>query len=67
MGSDRELAHVHGLMSQLRKPWFTVPGNHETTWSESGCTTFRRLFDMRDASPPAPRVISFWAMPAGLI
>lgn len=33
-----------GLMSQLRKPWFTVPGNHETTWSESGCTTFRRLF-----------------------
>ena len=23
--------------------------------------------DMRDASPPAPRVISFWAMPAGLI
>jgi len=44
MGSDRELAHVHGLMSQLRKPWFTVPGNHETTWSESGCTTFRRLF-----------------------
>ena len=24
MGSDRELAHVHGLMSQLRKPWFTV-------------------------------------------
>ena len=44
MGSDRELAHVHGLMSQLRKPWFTVPGNHETMWSESGCTTFRRLF-----------------------
>ena len=44
MGSDREQAHVHGLMSQLRKPWFTVPGNHETTWSESGCTTFRRLF-----------------------
>lgn len=44
MGSDRELAHVHELMSQLRKPWFTVPGNHETTWSESGCTTFRRTF-----------------------
>ena len=27
-----------------RKPWFTVMGNHETTWSESGCTTFRCIF-----------------------
>lgn len=44
MGSDRELAHVYQLMSQLEKPWFTVMGNHETTWSESGCTTFRRIF-----------------------
>ena len=43
-GSDEELEHVYGLMSQLEKPWFTVMGNHETTWSESGCTTFRRTF-----------------------
>ena len=43
-GSDEELEHVYGLMSQLEKPWFTVMGNHETTWSESGCTTFRRIF-----------------------
>ena len=28
----------------MRKPWFAVPGNHETTWSESACTTFGRLF-----------------------
>lgn len=44
MGSDNELEHVHELMSRLEKPWFTVMGNHETTWSESGCTTFRRIF-----------------------
>lgn len=44
MGSDRELEHVHGLMARLEKPWFTVMGNHETTWSESGYTTFRRIF-----------------------
>ena len=43
-GSDEELEHVYGLMSQLEKPWFTVMGNHETTWSESGCTTFRCIF-----------------------
>lgn len=44
LGSDSELEHVHELMSQLEIPWFTVMGNHETTWSESGCTTFHRIF-----------------------
>lgn len=44
LGSDAELEHVHALMSRLRKPWFTVAGNHETVWSESACTTFARLF-----------------------
>lgn len=43
-GSDSELPHVYELMSRLEKPWFTVMGNHETTWSESGCTTFRHIF-----------------------
>ena len=44
MGSDAELHCVHGILERLRKPWFAVPGNHETTWSESACTTFGRLF-----------------------
>ena len=44
MGSDAELHCVHGILKRLRKPWFAVPGNHETTWSESACTTFGRLF-----------------------
>ncbi len=44
MGSDAELHCVHGILKRLRKPWFIVPGNHETTWSESACTTFGRLF-----------------------
>ncbi|MBP6452695.1 MAG: metallophosphoesterase, partial [Alistipes sp.] len=35
MGSDAELHCVHGILERLRKPWFAVPGNHETTWSES--------------------------------
>lgn len=44
LGSDAELEHVHALISRLRKPWCAVPGNHETTWSESACTTFARIF-----------------------
>lgn len=44
MGSDAELHCVHGILKRLRKRWFAVPGNHETTWSESACTTFGRLF-----------------------
>ena len=44
MGSDVELQCVHGILKRLRKPWFAVPGNHETTWSQSACTTFGQLF-----------------------
>lgn len=44
LGSDAELRHVHGLISQLEKPWYAVPGNHESTWSESACTTFAKEF-----------------------
>lgn len=44
MGSDAELRCVHRILRRLRKPWYVVPGNHETTWSESACTTFGRLF-----------------------
>ena len=44
LGSDAELKYVHGLISRLEKPWHAVPGNHETTWSESACTTFARIF-----------------------
>ncbi len=44
LGSDAELRHVHALISQLEKPWHAVPGNHESTWSESACTTFAKVF-----------------------
>ncbi|MCQ2334435.1 MAG: PQQ-binding-like beta-propeller repeat protein [Paludibacteraceae bacterium] len=29
---------------RLTIPYFVVSGNHETTWSESGCTDFARVF-----------------------
>jgi outer membrane protein assembly factor BamB/predicted phosphodiesterase len=43
-GSDEELALAKKLLSQLQKPWYLVPGNHDTKWSESGCNTFRTVF-----------------------
>lgn len=44
MGSDAELAAARDILAQLQKPFYIIPGNHDTKWSESGCTTFRRLF-----------------------
>jgi outer membrane protein assembly factor BamB/predicted MPP superfamily phosphohydrolase len=44
MGSDKELLRVRKILGALRKPWYAVPGNHETTWSESACATFGRLY-----------------------
>ncbi len=44
MGTDAELSHVRALFDDLRKPWFVIPGNHETTWSESAGAAFRRAF-----------------------
>ncbi len=43
-GSDAELHEAYNLLCGLRKPWYAVPGNHDTKWSESGCTTFPKLF-----------------------
>ncbi len=43
MGSDAELRLANSTLDSLRRPCFVVPGNHDTKWSESGCTTFPRL------------------------
>lgn len=44
MGSNAELHRVRTLFAPLSKPWFVIPGNHETTWSESAGAAFRRSF-----------------------
>lgn len=43
-GADEELKLAHSVIRQLRKPWYIIPGNHDTKWSESGCNTFRTVF-----------------------
>jgi len=35
-GSDQELQEAKDLLDRLDAPWYVVPGNHDTKWSESG-------------------------------
>ncbi len=43
-GSDAQLAEAKKLLDSIRVPTHVIPGNHDTNWSESGCTTFPRLW-----------------------
>ena len=43
-GFDWELQLAKAILDSLKKPYYIVPGNHDTKWSESGCSTFPRLF-----------------------
>lgn len=43
-GSDAELANVKAILDSIRHPLYVLPGNHETTWSQSAAHTFPRLW-----------------------
>jgi FOG: WD40-like repeat len=43
-GSDEELVLARQILDSLRIPWYVIPGNHDTNWSESGGNSFRRVF-----------------------
>jgi outer membrane protein assembly factor BamB len=43
-GSDRELLLAREILGRLNKPWYIIPGNHDTKWSESGANSFRVIF-----------------------
>ncbi len=43
-GSDAELLLAKQILDSLTKPWYIVPGNHDTKWSESGGNSFRKIF-----------------------
>lgn len=43
-GSDEELIQAKSIVSKLNKPWYIVPGNHDSKWSESGNNSFVRIF-----------------------
>jgi len=44
MGSDSELLAAKLLLDSLKKPYYVIPGNHDTKWSESGNESFKRIF-----------------------
>lgn len=41
-GSDLRLAK--SILDGLKKPYYIIPGNHDTKWSESGATDFIKLW-----------------------
>jgi outer membrane protein assembly factor BamB/predicted phosphodiesterase len=43
-GSDEELKEAKQLLDGLNKPWYIIPGNHDSNWSESGSNSFRTVF-----------------------
>jgi len=44
MGSDSQLEMAKAILDSLNKPYYIIPGNHDTKWSGSGCTKFSALW-----------------------
>lgn len=44
MGTKVEISLAKEILSALKKPWYIIPGNHDTGWSESGGVDFIRAF-----------------------
>jgi outer membrane protein assembly factor BamB len=43
-GTLEELSLAKDILGDLKKPYYIIPGNHDTKWSESGCTDFLKLW-----------------------
>lgn len=44
-GSDKELFNVKQVLDKIQKPVYIIPGNHETSWSQSALKTFNDIWD----------------------
>ena len=44
MGTDEEIRLAKSILDALHIPWYPIPGNHDTGWSESGGQSFIRVF-----------------------
>ncbi|RZK54480.1 MAG: metallophosphoesterase [Pedobacter sp.] len=44
MGTNEELKLAREILSGLKKPYYIMPGNHDTGWSESGGVSFIKEF-----------------------
>lgn len=43
-GRDEEFQQSKEILDKLEVPYYIIPGNHDTKWSESGSTTFEYLW-----------------------
>ncbi len=43
-GADAELVNVKSILDSIAHPLYVIPGNHETTWSQSATKTFFDLW-----------------------
>ncbi len=43
-GADAELTNVKSILDSISHPLFVIPGNHESTWSQSATATFLKLW-----------------------
>lgn len=44
LGTDAELRLAKQILDSLQIPWYIIPGNHDTGWSESGGVMFSTVF-----------------------
>jgi outer membrane protein assembly factor BamB/predicted phosphodiesterase len=44
LGTNEELKLAKQILDSLRVPWYIIPGNHDTGWSESGGVMFTTVF-----------------------
>ena len=43
-GDRTTMLVVKSILEQLKVKYYVIPGNHETKWSDSGCTAFSEIF-----------------------
>ncbi len=44
LGTDLQLEYAKKILDSLHIPYYIIPGNHDTGWSESGGLSFTRIF-----------------------
>lgn len=44
LGTNEEIALAKAILDSLDVPWYIIPGNHDTGWSESGGVSFIKAF-----------------------
>lgn len=64
-GSNAELRNIRRKLGRIRHRCIATAGNHETTWSESADTEFRRLWGHNGCTTAKAGDYLFVAYPAG--